>query len=100
MNKIKLLLLLVLFLQIPNNIFATDINMGCSGFIHALKLAESLVNINKSKQLGLIICSDTYTKYISKNNRSCRPIFSDSSASILVGKSKNNKISHWFSFRN
>jgi len=79
-------------LGLPNNIFATDINMGCSGFIYALKLAESLVNINKSKQLGLIICSDTYTKYISKNNRSCRPIFSDSSASILVGKSKNNNI--------
>ena len=27
MNKIKLLLLLVLFLQIPNNIFATSINI-------------------------------------------------------------------------
>ena len=57
-----------------------------------LNLSESLVNINKSKKFGLIICSDTYTKYILKSNRSCRPIFSDSSASILIGKSKTNNI--------
>jgi 3-oxoacyl-[acyl-carrier-protein] synthase III len=79
-------------LGLSNNIFATDINMGCSGFIYALKLSESLININKSKKFGLIICSDTYTKYILKSNRSCRPIFSDSSASILIGKSKTNNI--------
>ena len=53
-------------LGLSNNIFATDINMGCSGFIYALKLSESLININKSKKFGLIICSDTYTKYILK----------------------------------
>ena len=77
---------------LPNDIFATDINMGCSGFIYALKLSESLININPKKKLGLIICSDTYTKYISKNNRSCRPIFSDASASILIGKSTKKNI--------
>ena len=77
---------------LPNDIFATDINMGCSGFIHALKLSESLININPKKKLGLIICSDTYSKYISKNNRSCRPIFSDASASILIGQSDKKNI--------
>ena len=77
---------------LPNDIFVTDINMGCSGFIYALKLSESLVNINPKKKLGLIICSDTYSKYISKNNRSCRPIFSDASASILIGQSDKKMI--------
>jgi len=79
-------------LGLSNDIFASDINMGCSGFIYALKLSESLINLNRSKKLGLIICSDTYTKYISKNNRSCRPIFSDSSASVLIGRTSTNSI--------
>ena len=66
-------------LKLPQDIFAIDINMGCSGFVYALKLAETLLK-DKSKSLGLIICSDTYTKFINKNNKSCRPIFSDASA--------------------
>ena len=65
--------------------------MGCSGFVYALKLAETLLK-DKSKSLGLIICSDTYTKFINKNNKSCRPIFSDASASILLKKSNKNNI--------
>ncbi len=78
-------------LKLPQDIFAIDINMGCSGFIYALKLAESLLKKSK-KSLGLIICSDTYTKFITKNNKSCRPIFSDASASILLKKSNKNSI--------
>ena len=79
-------------LGLSENVFATDINLGCSGFIYSLKLAESLINLSSDKDLGLIICSDTYTKHISKNNRSCRPIFSDGSAAILLSYSKNDKI--------
>lgn len=78
-------------LKLPQDIFAIDINMGCSGFIYALKLAETLLNDSK-KNLGLIICSDTYTKYIKKSNKSCKPIFSDASASILLKKRNTNAI--------
>jgi len=73
-------------LDLPKDIFAVDINMGCSGYIYALKLANSFMH-NK-KKYGLIICSDTYTKYIDKNNRSCKPIFSDASTSTLLEMSK------------
>jgi len=74
-------------LKLPQDIFAIDINMGCSGFIYALKLAESLLKKSR-KNLGLIVCSDTYTKFISKNNTSCKPIFSDASTTTLLGFSK------------
>ena len=77
-------------LGLSENVFATDINLGCSGFIYSLKLAESLINLSSDKDLGLIICSDTYTKYIKKNNKSCRPIFSDASVSIIVKRTKKN----------
>ena len=73
------------------NVGVLDIRQGCAGFIYALKLAETLLNDSK-KNLGLIICSDTYTKYIKKSNKSCKPIFSDASASILLKKRNTNAI--------
>lgn len=78
-------------LNLPKNIFTTDINMGCSGYIHALKLANSFI-LSNNKKYGLIICSDTYTKYISKNNKSCRPIFSDASTATLLKITKKNSL--------
>ena len=78
-------------LDLPKNIYAVDINMGCSGFIYALKLASSLENLKKNGNYGLIICSDTYTKYIRKNNSSCKPIFSDASTSILLKISRKHQ---------
>lgn len=74
-------------LGLDKNIFAIDLNMGCSGYIYALKLASSLENL-EGKKYGLIICSDTYTKFISKNNTSCKPIFSDASTTTLLSFSK------------
>ena len=77
-------------LGLPKDIFAVDINMGCSGYIYALKLASSF---NKTKKkYGLIICSDTYTKFIDKNNKSCKPIFSDASTTTLLKISKKNSL--------
>ena len=73
-------------LSLKKNIMAFDINQGCSGFIYALDVAKNLMNGNKSYKHGLIVLSDTYTKFISKNNTSCKPIFSDASSSVLIKK--------------
>ena len=78
-------------LNLKKNIQAFDVNMGCSGFIYALNLGEKIIESGQAKN-GLIICSDVYTKYISKNNSSCRPIFSDASSAIILSKSKYNSI--------
>ena len=40
----------------------------------------------------IIICADYYSKYISKNDRTSRPIFSDAAAAIIIEKSDTNKI--------
>ena len=79
-------------LSLRENIMAFDINQGCSGFIYSLEVAKNLLNGNKNFKNGLIICSDTYSKFISKNNSSCRPIFSDASSSVIVQKTKKNFI--------
>jgi len=73
-------------LSLRKNIMAFDINQGCSGFIYALDVAKNLMKGNKSYKHGLIVLSDTYTKFISKNNTSCKPIFSDASSSVLIKK--------------
>ncbi len=78
-------------LDLRKDIIAFDINLGCSGFIYALRMASSLI---ESKQVnnGLIVCADTYTKHISKTNTACRPIFSDAAAATLVSKCKKIKL--------
>ena len=78
-------------LGLKKDLMAFDINLGCSGFIYALKIGSSLIETKQAKN-GLIICADTYTKYISKNNITCRPIFSDAGAAILLSESSRNKI--------
>lgn len=78
-------------LQLSKSCMAFDINLGCSGFIYALSVAGSLIETEVAKK-GLILCADTYTKYIAKDDRTCRPIFSDAAAAILVEKNTQDLI--------
>jgi len=73
-------------LGLPKNCMAFDVNMGCSGFVYALSIAGSLIESGVAHK-GLILCADTYTKYIGKNDRTCRPLFSDGAAATLVESS-------------
>tara|TARA_X000001036_G_scaffold412495_1_gene426049 strand:- start:761 stop:1702 length:942 start_codon:yes stop_codon:yes gene_type:complete len=77
-------------LKLKKNILAFDINQGCSGFVYALFTAFSFLkqkNINKV----LIVCSDTYTKYVKKGDRSCETIFSDGASAIIINKNSKKK---------
>lgn len=75
-------------LGLNNNVKAFDINLGCSGFVYALFLASSLVQNNLSKNI-LIVCADTYSKYIDNSDRTNKTIFSDGASASLVSRSKN-----------
>jgi len=78
-------------LALSRDIAAFDINLGCSGFIYALSVVKGVLSdINKPK--ALLLCGDTYTKFIRKNDRTCRPVFSDAGSAILLSKSDKNKI--------
>ena len=78
-------------LGLNSNIKSFDINLGCSGFVYALFTAASFIESKMSKNV-LIICSDTYTKFINKSDRTCKPLFSDAASSILVSRSKEKNI--------
>lgn len=73
-------------LGLSKNCMAFDVNLGCSGFVNALSIAGGLIGSGVAHK-GLILCSDTYSKYIRKNDRTCRPIFSDGAAATLVEES-------------
>ena len=77
-------------LGIPTTAMCFDINLGCSGFIYALAVANSFIE-SKLYNKGLIICSEKYSSFIDKDNRSCRPLFSDGAAAILIDNNKENK---------
>jgi len=70
-------------LGLPKNCMAFDVNLGCSGFVYALAIAGGLIESGVVRK-GLILCSETYSKYIAKNDRTCRPLFSDGAAATLV----------------
>ena len=70
-------------LGLPITTMAFDLNLGCSGYIHGLAVAGSLLTNNIASKV-LLVCSDTYSKYISRDNRTCRPIFSDGAAATIL----------------
>src|SRR3990167_2201064 len=70
-------------LGIKKSCMVFDINLGCSGFIYGLAIGGSLIETGIAKQ-GLLICSETYTKYIDKSDRTCRPLFSDGASATLL----------------
>ena len=66
-----------------------DINQGCSGYIYGLAICSSLIQSGLAKS-GILICSEKYSKYISKENRTCRTIFSDAASATIINSAKNN----------
>ena len=78
-------------LNLKRSCMAFDVNLGCSGFVYALAMCSSLIESGIASS-GLIVCSETYTKYIDSSDRTCRPLFSDGAAAVLIAKSSDDKI--------
>lgn len=64
---------------------ALDYNLGCSGYIYGLCLADSLLRAGQAAQV-LLLTGDTYTRYIDPNDRSTRAIFGDAGTATLLTK--------------
>ncbi|MCT1477301.1 3-oxoacyl-ACP synthase III family protein [Microbacterium sp. p3-SID336] len=70
-------------LGLPTSAGATDITLGCSGYIYGLGLAKGLIESGQAKRI-LVITADTYTKFINPADKSVRTIFGDGAAATLV----------------
>lgn len=70
-------------LGLRTNAGALDFNLGCSGYVYGLSLAQGLIASGQCKRI-LLITAETYSKYILDDDRSIRPIFSDAAAATLI----------------
>ncbi len=81
-------------LKLNSNIIAFDIGLGCSGFVYALATINSFF-ISKMASTALLVCSDTYSKFLNEQNRTCRTIFSDAASACIVSKTVSDQNIHF-----
>ena len=70
-------------LGLRTSIGALDFNLGCSGFVYGLSLADGLIRAGTARRV-LLITAETYSKYIDPSDRSLRTIFGDGAAATLI----------------
>lgn len=79
-------------LGLPTSAGALDFNLGCSGFVYGLSIAEGLIQSGAAKRI-LFITSETYSKFIDPQDRSLRTIFGDGAAATLIESSDRPSLS-------
>jgi 3-oxoacyl-[acyl-carrier-protein] synthase-3 len=70
-------------LGLPTSAGALDFNLGCSGYVYGLSLADGLIRSGAARRV-LLITAETYSKYIDPLDRSLRTIFGDGAAATLI----------------
>jgi len=70
-------------LGIPKSAGAVDINLGCSGFVYALSLANGLIASGSARNV-LVLTADTYSKFIHPLDKSVRTLFGDAATATVV----------------
>ena len=57
-------------LGIPTTAGALDFNLGCSGFVYGLGLAEGLIASGQASKV-LLLTAETYSKFLNPQDREC-----------------------------
>jgi len=70
-------------LGLPTHCGAVDFNLGCSGFVYGLAMADGLIQSGVARRV-LLLTAETYSKYIDADDRSLRTIFGDAAAATLI----------------
>jgi len=78
-------------LGLRTSIGALDFNLGCSGFVYGLALAEGLIRSGVARRV-LLLTAETYSRYIHPADRSLRTIFGDGAAATLVEASEERSL--------
>jgi 3-oxoacyl-[acyl-carrier-protein] synthase-3 len=73
-------------LGLPKSVAAFDITLACSGFVYGLAIAKSMIDSMRMRSV-LLLCGDTYSKYIHPEDRAALTLFGDGAAATLVDRS-------------
>lgn len=72
-------------LGIPKTAGALDFNLGCSGYIYGLGLAQGLIATGQASKI-LLLTAETYSKFLDPADRSSVTVFGDAAAATLIGR--------------
>jgi len=78
-------------LNLPKNINALEINIACSGYIHGLLIAKSLI-LSKSAKKVLLCTADLCFKMFEHSDMAQRILFGDGASATIIEQSNVNKI--------
>lgn len=70
-------------LNIPKTTGALDFNLGCSGYVYGLAIAKGLIISGIAKTI-LFITSETYSKFISQEDKGNSTIFGDAASATII----------------
>ncbi len=69
---------------------ALDINLGCSGYVYGLSLAQGLIESRNANNV-LLLTADTYSKYIHPLDKSVRTLFGDAATATVISGASSSK---------
>lgn len=78
-------------LGLKDNIGCLDFNLGCSGYIYGLSIAKGLINSGQARKV-VLVTSETYSRYLHKDDLINQLIFSDAASATLIEISENECI--------
>ena len=78
-------------LGLPKTVGALAFDHGCSGFVYGLSLAKGLLAGGVARKV-LFVTAETYTKYISAEDKSTRTIFGDGASATIIDEKDVGKI--------
>jgi 3-oxoacyl-[acyl-carrier-protein] synthase-3 len=84
-------------LQLSEECFAFDINLGCSGWVSGLNVIGNLLSSGCMKK-GLLLCGDVPGDRVSPYDKSAYPLFGDAGTATAVEFVKDNNDKTMFKF--
>jgi 3-oxoacyl-[acyl-carrier-protein] synthase-3 len=70
-------------LGLPTTVAAFDFSLACSGFVYGLYLSKALIESGSAEQV-VLVTAETYSKWLSPDDRGPATLFGDAAAATLV----------------
>lgn len=64
---------------------ALDINVACSGFVHALAVARGLLRDAGAGKVAVVVGAESFSKIVDWNDRTTCVLFGDGAGAVLMG---------------
>jgi 3-oxoacyl-[acyl-carrier-protein] synthase-3 len=77
-------------LGLPTRCGAVDYNLGCSGYVYGLGLAEGLIRSGQARHV-LLVTAETYSKYLQRADKSVRTIFGDAASATWIEATESDR---------